>query len=265
MLNFSARPLAGPDAKRVLGAAELVLLLLLAVQAALFFWALMRPLGPLGDWRAPLPATGEAGARFAALDPLFGVSVSGGQLVVSDLDLEVTGLRMDRATGRGSAILGGEDMPQRSYDVGEEIMPGVVLESVAADHVVLSRGGRSESLFIDQSQPVRSAAPAVRTDLPVRTASQSGNAVQDLARELRMTPRLGGGDGLSVMPGGTGRLFRESGLRPGDVVLSINGQDVNETRAAASALARLRPGATVNLLVARRGETVPISIKVPRS
>lgn len=48
--------------------------------------------------------------------------------------------------GGGSAIIAGSDGVQKSYAVGETIVDGVTLASVAADHVELSRGGARATL-----------------------------------------------------------------------------------------------------------------------
>lgn len=132
---------------------ELTLLGLLAWQCARLVWAVLTPVSPLGDWRrddgivAPFPAI------FATFDPFFRLQ-SGGPAIVTGLDLKLFGVRENRASGRGSAIIGLPDGRQTSYAVGDEILPGVTLSSVAFDNVTIKRGGSDEQLFLDQSQAV---------------------------------------------------------------------------------------------------------------
>lgn len=135
----------------VAAAIELALLGLLAWQCAQLVWALVTPVGPLGDWRrdtvaAPSPAV------FATFDPFFRLSQTGGPVIVTGLNLKLFGVREDRASGRGSAIIGLPDGRQASYAVGEEILPGVTLSAVAFDNVTIRRGSSEEQLFLDQSQ-----------------------------------------------------------------------------------------------------------------
>jgi general secretion pathway protein C len=81
-------------------------------------------------------------------------------VVVTSLDLALYGIRQDEASGRGSAIIATPDGVQRSFAVGEEIVPGVTLTAVAFDSVTISRGGVTEQLFMDQSPAAQVVGPA---------------------------------------------------------------------------------------------------------
>lgn len=137
----------------VLPALEIVLLAVLALQCARLVWTVLTPVGPLGEWRRD----GDAGvsapspALFANFDPFFRLAQESGPAVVTGLNLTLYGVREDKASGRGSAIVGLPDGTQASYAVGDEILPGVTLGAVAFDHVMIRRGGAEEQLFIDQS------------------------------------------------------------------------------------------------------------------
>lgn len=149
-----------------LNAVEFLLLILIAIQAARLAWALFAPVGPLGDWRAPSAlATAPAGPEaLAAFDPFFRLDSAAAPAAVTALNLKLYGVRVDQATGRGSAIIGLPDGTQKSFGVGEEIVPGVVLNTVDFDNVAILRGGAREQIFLDQSTPAPAAAapPAPR-------------------------------------------------------------------------------------------------------
>jgi general secretion pathway protein C len=139
--------------------AELLVVALIAVQAARLAWAVVTPTGPVGAWTAapgPDAAAGRA-ALAAGTDPFFRAGSGDASATVTALPFSLFGTRVDEATGRGSAILAASDNVQRSVAVGEEIEPGVTLKSVAFDHVVIRRAGRDESLFLVQTD---SAPPA---------------------------------------------------------------------------------------------------------
>jgi general secretion pathway protein C len=146
----------------VYSAAELVLLSLLALQCARLLWVLATPVDPIGDWRsssalrAPIAGSSELLSSF---DPFFRLSGSSGPAVVTSLNLKLYGVREDRASGRGSAIISTPDGQQRSFAVGDEIVPGVTLQAVNFDNVTISRGGASEQLFLDQSPAAQVVAP----------------------------------------------------------------------------------------------------------
>lgn len=151
-----------PRSALLLGA-ELLLLALVAVQGARLVWTLATPHGPIGDWRPSRALLAPPGPEvLASFDPFFRLQGGGGPAVVTALNLKLYGISQDRATGRGSAIVGLPDGTQRSFAVGEEIMPGVTLAEVAFDNVTIRRGGVAEQLFLDQSTPA-AAAPAAAT------------------------------------------------------------------------------------------------------
>ena len=232
----------------IYGAAELALLGLLAVQCARLIWAVVTPVGPLGDWRAPAPIVPDR-TILQSFDPFFRLSQASGPAVVTALDLQLYGVREDRASGRGSAIIGLPDGSQASVAVGEAILPGVTLSAVAFDHVTIARGPVKEQLFLDQSQeatPVATAPPSAPPELPA------------LAQAIQFEPRRQNGaiTGIAVQPRGAGTAFFEAGLRPGDVIVSVNGASaVNADVAAAFA------AGSAAIEVERDGRRVPLQIK----
>ncbi len=142
-------------------AAELLLFALVAAQAARLAWLVATPRGPVGDWRPATAGAAPAGAAaLRAFDPFFRLEGAPGPAVVTSLNLRLFGVREDRATGRGAAIIGLPDGSQRSFAVGEEILPGVTLGDVGFDSITVRRGGRAEQLFLDQSTPTPASSPA---------------------------------------------------------------------------------------------------------
>ncbi|MDQ8755668.1 type II secretion system protein N [Sphingosinicella sp. LHD-64] len=253
----------------VFTALELILLALLAVQAARLVWALVTPVGPIGDWKPPstLAAAPAAGA-LGDFDPFFRLTDTA-PAVVTGLNLQLFGVREDRATGRGSAIIALPDGSQRSFLVGEEIMPGVTLAEVGFDSVTIDRTGTREQIFLDQSQPVPTGAggqptqpaPPPQSNAPVQPVP-TVNAAPTASVPLNFDPRVGesGVTGLIVTPGGDGgRAFRAAGLQPGDVIVSVNGQRVVSAEQAQSIIAQSGGNATV--MVDRGGRAVPIRMR----
>ena len=247
----------------VYSAAELILLILIAVQTARLIWVLLAPIGPVGDWKsASAQAPRADGAVLAAFDPFFRLSASG-PVVVTALNLKLTGVTEDRATGRGSAIIQLPDGRQLSFAVGEEIMPGVTLAGVGFDNVTISRGGAQEQLFLDQSQP----APIVGGDAsgtqPQVVTPQGPVAVSGpAAGAINFVPRLAGGgvNGVIVAPGNDGgRAFGAAGFQPGDVIVAVNGQRVTSLEQARAALGT---GGVVSVMVERGGRGVSLTVRL---
>lgn len=247
--------------------AELTLIALIAIQLARLFWLLVTPLGPVGDWRPPaLLAQPAATARLGDFDPFFRLAGAGGPVAVTGLNLRLFGTREDQATGRGSAIIALPDGVQSSYGVGEEIMPGVTLVTVAADNVTISRNGVMEQLFLDQSTPAPGAAPAppppagTAPPQPVVVAPAPAPAAPN-PPPIQMQPRVSNNQitGLAVSPGGDGQAFRAAGFAAGDVITSVNGQRVISAEQAV-ALVR-QAGGQAAVTVDRGGRAVQLTVR----
>jgi general secretion pathway protein C len=197
---------------------------------------------------------------------------------VTSLNLKLFGVREDRASGRGSAIIGTQDGQQRSFAVGEEIIPGVTLTAVGFDNITVSRGGTAEQLFLDQSPPATVVAPSGPTPfatgatpvpapppppppMPVISATPAAPQTGNIASEVQFQPRLNGGQvtGITVQPQGSGNAFRASGLQPGDVVTSVNGQRITSADQVRAIAGQLR-GGEANVEVERGGR--PVSLRV---
>lgn len=258
----------------IYSAAELLLLVLLAVQVARLVWVLATPVGPLGEWRPATPAvSGLPADALASFDPFFRLEPeTGGPATVTSLQLTLFGTRIDEAQGGGSAIVAGPDGIQQSVAVGQEVAPGVRLKAVAFDHVTLERGGTLEDLFIDQSKSVQPVNATALTAMPPGVAPGPGGPLPtgggvpagQIRTEIGFIPRIDSGrlSGLVVRPQGSGNLFRQSGLREGDVVTSIGGRPIGGPDDFDRAAVDFRAGGNIPIIVERGGQTLPLSITV---
>jgi general secretion pathway protein C len=265
-------------------ALELALLSLLAVQAARLVWTIVTPVDPVGNWRAgsSLQAPPQTStALLGEFDPFFRLSGEAAPVVVTSLNIKLFGIREDRATGRGSAIISTPDGTQRSFAVGEEIIPGVTLTSVAFDNVTITRNGETEQLFLDQSPSADvvspdsggAATPPPPTGLllpasppsspvappPAPSPSPSGS----LASEARFQPRMNGSQitGITVQPQGSGNALRAAGLEAGDVILSVNGRRITSPDQARSLATQFRGEREVTVQVERDGRVMPVRVR----
>ncbi len=242
----------------------------IAVAAAQLFWTVVTPVSPLGDWRPAGVRTMPAAARSALLagfDPFnrgAPAAPATAAETITQLPLTLFGTRFNPATGTGSAIVAGSDGAQQIYRIGEEVMPGAVLSAIAFDHVVITRAGAPELLYLDQSQPADAASPtgAPGTAPPARAGNPlSADAVR---RGITFSPHAAGGgiSGIAVSPGGDGAAFRAAGFQPGDIVTAIGGERINDPADVARLAGMIAPGANLAVTVERDGRTVPLSLTV---
>ncbi len=243
---------------------------LLIWQCIRLLWALVVPLSPLGAWQpqtAVIASPAERRALLSSIDPYFRTAQQGpANATVTALGLTLFGVNLNEATGGGSAIIAGEDGVQTSYAVGDEIAPGVKLAGVAFDHVLLDRGGTRESLFLDQSGEAPVAHPVLPAPTPevgsAAGAAEGAMTPEALKAGVGFAPRAENGriTGLVVQPQGDGTVFRTAGLKPGDVIRSVNGRPIGSAGDAAALANQFTPGARLSLEVERGAGVVPVAI-----
>lgn len=247
-----------------------ILLALVAMQLARLLWAVLTPVGPMGPWRpaqARMLSPQAQSTVLAAVDPFYRNGPPAAAVeATSTLNLMLFGVRENRGSGGGAAIIGAPDGDQASYAVGEEVAPGVRLSAVFFDYVVLDRGGRQEKLFLDQSK----APEAVATGAPPAGATPSGAAAPQAltaaaARQaFSFSPRQQGGrvTGVIVAPGADQGLYAAAGFQPGDVIVAVNGARIASQTDLVQLQSSLIPGARLSLTVERGAQTVPIALNL---
>lgn len=252
-----------------------LLSLALLVQLARLFWVVVSPLSPVGEWRPLSPQMMDAATRnslFASFDPFYPAAGAAGapdNVVVTSAGLTLFGIRVNEATGLGSAIIAGSDGVQSSFAVGDEILPGLTLKAVAFDHIVLDREGTAESLYLDQSVPAETvsggapdASGAALPAAPAPPDESTSLTPQTISRDVSFAPRTTGGkvDGIVVSPKGAGAAFAASGFQPGDVITSVNGRKITTASDLAGLSQQIRPGARISVEVERGANVVPIAL-----
>jgi general secretion pathway protein C len=220
-------------------------------------WAVVTPLGPVGNWRGSAIVPPADVALLGRFDPFGRLGASDGPVAASSLPIKLFGVRLDAATGQGSAIIAGPDGVQQSFASGDTVMPGVILRSVAFDSVTVDRGGALEQVFLDQSVPPRAvvggtpvlgavAAPAPPTSLIPGVTLSAPSAM-----------------GVTVSGDAANPAFRASGLQPGDVVTAVNGSPVGQGTQIDRLLAAPSETGITALTVSRGGQTLTVNVQGP--
>jgi general secretion pathway protein C len=195
-----------------------------------------------GTWRIAQPgspAVARAGAETVDLSvlsrsQLFGPAAapqSEASLTPTNLNLTLTGV-VARPVG-GCALVIVQGQPESAFCAGEELTPGVRLEKVERDRIVIVRNGALETVPLkDIDKHANLIAPPLPT--PIVQPSGSGGSVVD-RRQLQqqmgkpeflsqalIVPNPGGG--FLVRQIQPGSLYEKLGLHPGDVIKNVNGQ-----------------------------------------
>lgn len=266
---------------------ELVLVAVLAVQAARIVMIFVTP---ASDAQTQPPATVAADAGiFARFDAFFRTGGQGSLAEATGADagqMRLYGVRAGGPDG-GSAIIGLPDGKQVSVAVGETVQPGLVLRAVAADHVVLARGGSLSRLIFTEAPagvpappppppgdqvvtPVTTAEPApppVNVPPPVKSRPPlPGLEPAKVLAEAGLRPRLRGAriDGFTVGGRSDSPLLRSAGLQPGDVVLAVNNTPLNGLQALTDLRGKLSDADSAEIRFERNGQVQTTTIRALR-
>lgn len=258
---------------------EGLLALLLVAQAVWLVWALAMPgsraLNPVTEPTADLSVLGRFDAFFrtGGRSSLAEVTAAGSE------QLRLFGVRAG-GPGAGSAIIGLADGRQVSVGVGETIEPGLVLSEVGADYVTVARGASISRIDFSEAPTGAAAPPPPPTTpqivgptpapAPAPTAAPAASAptgpVVDprrLMAQASLRPRMKGLsiNGFTVSAGGDGSALRAAGLQSGDVILAVNGTELNSLGAANALRTQLAQATSAEIRYERNGQVRTTTIR----
>jgi general secretion pathway protein C len=170
----------------------------------------------------------------------------------------------------GLGIIGETAATAKVYKVGDSIVGGARLNAVYDDRVILERGGKLEALLLPREYRGGAGAnPAMLPPRPVANApTGAGAEVADRVRRLiaqdpgsvseimRPQPVFTNGQqrGYRVYPGRNRQQFARLGLRPGDLVMSINGTPLDDPQRGMEIFRSISSADQVRVTVERNGK-----------
>lgn len=263
---------ARPD--RVRAAVEAALALALAVQLGRLVWIAVEPVDiPATPVTRPQarPVDYSVFQRFDAFFRTGGQSSLAEDTAAHSGQMRLFGVRSDGAGG-GSAIIGLADGRQLSVAVGETIEPGLILQSVGSDHVVLARGGSlSRLIFSDLpagAAPPPPPPPGPQTVTPTPAGPQAAATVDpaQLVAEAALRPRMQGlkVNGFTIASRGESPALAAAGLKPGDVILAVNGQALDRPDRIAALRGQLSTSTSAEIRFERDGAVQTTTIRTGR-
>jgi serine protease Do len=94
--------------------------------------------------------------------------------------------------------------------------------------------------------------------------SPLGLAVKDLTQELARRFRLKETQGALVVGVEQGSAAADSGLRPGDLILEIDGKQVTNLKTYQAIIGQLKKGISARFLIKRQGRTLYYTVEIPQ-
>jgi len=197
------------------------------------------------------------------------------------LRLTLKGVFASNEKALGRAIIADPKGKEDSYAVGDPLPGGARLSEIYPDRIILERSGRFETLKL----PKKRNAPMVRSG-SYRTTTRAG-AGNDSRRAaafnryrkeikqnpssflnyVRATPARQNGKfiGFRLQAGKQRGALRNLGLKPGDVVTSINGVQIDAPAKGMKAMQALGKGDSVNVTLLRAGQEISLNLTLPAS
>jgi general secretion pathway protein C len=215
----------------------------------------------------------------------------------TQLRLSLHGTLAEADPKTGMAMIADDTGAERAYRVGDLLPGGATLDEIYPDRVMLLHEGASETLALPVDQP--SAPPNPNFSAPATAASgntasrntqpgialppgltytppigtgqvdmsrlqqQLGVDPASLARQVTALPVLVNGKMTGVrLSGGPEALVAKLGLKPDDVVTSVNGMPLDSPARLPQLVESLKNAARVEATVLRDGKPVTISVNL---
>lgn len=174
---------------------------------------------------------------------------------------------------------------QDLYAVNDEIDDNTTLHEINSDHVVINNRGELEVLRMKKLAKAGGSTygnsqfgslpglpgSANTTVVSSETARELSGVRDQLLRDpskaaqfIRVRPVYSKGvlTGYRIYPGKNRQLFKQAGLRSGDLVKSVNGQTLDDPQKGFQILSSLSSANSITLDLQRRGKTESVSVNL---
>lgn len=244
---------------------NLILAGLLCWQLAQWTWLFLAPIPTKPAAVTPPPPDPERLLDTIRAAHLFGGSGQAASPAMAQattaLDLKLRGVFATDGRLPAVAIIRAENRGDLPFGTGDAVLPGVTLEQVWPDHVVLSRGGAREKLFLEQKGTPVATPQGKAVHLNVRREGKGhfGISRGELNQVLSDPALLAGAGRIKAIPGQgvrveaavPGSLLNRLGLQGGDIIHRINDKSVEK---AADLLGEYQASNNIRMEGTRNGQ-----------
>jgi len=267
---------------------SLLLVVAIAWQAGKIAWMLVP--GPAAGDLVPLPSTMPAAPSQSGASPdvqaiadahMFGVADEQSAVPVVVEEENLVDTRLTNLSLKGTiasdypefsvAVIADGNAEEKVYVIGDALGAGTTIHAIYPDRVVLNENGALTNLKLPKEFPAAVASATRQNMTSTRQVQDETQSIQDVVSEnlakltdvIRPTPYMVNGEqaGYRVYPGRDRQQFAALGLRPGDLIMDIDGQSLSDPTQAMQIFQSLGTAEQVTVTVERNGqpETIVLS------
>jgi general secretion pathway protein C len=177
-------------------------------------------------------------------------------------------------TTASAIIARGKNGKEEIYGIGDKLPGGVTIKEIHPEHVVLERRGQLEILRMPKDNAIGKLTNSARSSRNTQ-AGTPAEALKNIRKNIIKNPTSfaqyalpvivkenGKQVGYRLQPQKKGELLAEIGIKPTDVITSVNGVKLNDPKNGIGALRKLTTATEVNITVKRNGAEVPLNIRL---
>jgi len=193
----------------------------------------------------------------------------------TSLDLKLLGTIILEPQGGFAIIQEGRKKKQKRYQKGDTVQNALV-KAVLREKVILSYKGRDEVLLMEPAKgsdaptsPFPPSAsltmpPGEKTSLSRSLVDEALGNINKLMGDVRVRPHFSRGkpDGLLLYGIKKNSLFQTMGLKNGDIIMGVDGKEIESVDDALTFYEQLKESSDVNVQIKRRGKTKEIQYHV---
>lgn len=201
------------------------------------------------------------------------------------LRLELLGLFQHPQSVQAGAIIAEQGKDGELFRVGETLPGNATLEEILTDRVILLRAGQREALRLKELElgGVTASPESVRPRSSSRRSSSRNLSARSMAQltpqeqavalglpedvsaqrnmiiqQLGLMPSTGG-EGYQIGSAAPQEVLQQIGLRPGDVVLSVNGNILGQEGSDIAALEEFRNSGAASIVIQRGAQRFTVN------
>jgi general secretion pathway protein C len=161
-----------------------------------------------------------------------------------------------------------ENKEQHIYKIGD-VLKGGVIQAIFRNQIIVSAGGINQMLVMDyrdtdQGGARVASAGAPKTHQGVNASAQPYRGMSAIAPAIAQAQEQARSQGYRVSGAGVGSRLYRFGMRPGDIIRSINGVPVNSQGDAALATRNMKGASSLSFEVERGGGVVTVNVPLSR-